>query len=308
MIYALSLFDGKSTGRYCLEQAGYQIGQYFSSEIDKTAITISQDNYPDNIRLGDVTKISYVNGQLITENGIFDAPRIDIIFSGSPCQDISSANPNKKGIHGPKSKLFFEFIRILEEVRQANPNVKFLQENVAKGVAPADIAEISRALNIFPVRIDSKLVSAQLRDRYYWTDISVKKVGLFNERYTDIPQPKDRGIFLQDILEPGTYTEKNKANAILASDSRPITDKKKLFRRYKNGFGTVVFDEPYLSLKGYELGPENCRILTQTELERCQTLPDGYTKSVNRNKAAHALGNGWTAEVFIHILKHGKIL
>ena len=299
-INVLALFDGGSIGRYCLEQAGFTIGKYYSSEIDKTALTISEDNYPDIVRLGDVTKISYVAGRLITENGIFPCGKIDIIFSGSPCTDMSIASSSREGLNGQYSSLFFEFVRILEEVRQDNPEVKFLQENV-KGRAE-DMYGISRALGVLPVRINSKLVSAQLRDRFYWSNIRTKKAGLFGELVTDIPQPKDRKIFLQDVLDADgiVISDRTKARAILANnDSKPITDKNKLFRRYKNGFGTVVFEPP-------EMTAENCRILTQSEMERLQTWPAGYTKSVNRNKAAHALGNGWTAEVIIHILSFWK--
>lgn len=158
----------------------------------------------------------------------------------------------------------------------------FMMENVARMDAE-DAAVITRMMGVEPIRINSKLVSAQLRDRYYWTNIP------------GVCQPEDRGITLQSILTSG-YTDREKARALLVSDSRPLTTKSKMIHRYKStGFTTLVWEE-----KGND---ESVRYLNQTELERCQTVPEGYTKCLSRNEAANVLGDGWTVDVIAHIFR-----
>lgn len=184
----LSLFDGMSCGQIALREAGIKVDKYFASEIDKHAIAQTQLNFPNTIQLGDVTK---VKGN--------DLPKIDLLIGGSPCQGFSFAG-NQLNFNDPRSALFFEFVRILKEVRAINPNVKFLLENVR--MRKEYEAIISNELGLFPVEINSALVSAQNRVRLYWTNIRTREEGLFSEVYTDIPQPEDRGILLKDILEP----------------------------------------------------------------------------------------------------------
>lgn len=184
----LSLFDGMSCGQIALLEAGIKVDKYFASEIDKHAIAQTQLNFPNTIQLGDVTK---VKGN--------DLPKIDLLIGGSPCQGFSFAG-KQLNFNDPRSALFFEFVRILKEVRAINPNVKFLLENVR--MRKEYEAIISNELGLFPVEINSALVSAQNRVRLYWTNIRTREEGLFSEVYTDIPQPEDRGILLKDILEP----------------------------------------------------------------------------------------------------------
>lgn len=112
----LSLFDGMSCGQQALERAGFKVDNYFASEIKPHAIKVTQHNYPNTIQLGDVTKINAK-----------DLPKIDLLIGGSPCQDFSSANKEKKGLEGIKSGLFYEYLRLLKET---NPKY-FLLENVA---------------------------------------------------------------------------------------------------------------------------------------------------------------------------------
>lgn len=282
-ITVLSLFDGMSCGQIALERASIPVKTYYASEIKKHAIEVTQRNYPNTIQLGDVTQIKAC-----------DLPRIDLIIGGSPCQDFSRGNANRDGLDGKKSGLYFHYERLREET-----NAKyFLLENVI--MDNADEEFISQRLGTYPVRINSALVSAQLRDRLYWTNIGEEYYDLFGTRYCDIPQPKDKNIYLQDILEYG-YTDRIKSRALLESDSRPLATFEKMWHRYSDvGFTTVVFED------------ENCdwrkglRYLTQTELERLQTVPEGYTGCLTRNQAACLLGDGWTVDVIAHIFKRLK--
>jgi len=203
----LSLFNGMNTLRQALENKGFKVDKYYSSEIKPYAIELTQHHFPDTIQVGDINN---------WKEWDIDWKTIDFIGSGSPCQDLSIAGKRAGVIKGERSNLFFTFIEILEHVRNLNPNVKFLQENV--GSAPLeDIGIMSRALGVYPVRINSKLVVGALRDRYYWTDIKTKPFGMFNDLQSDIPYPKDRKIMFKDILTDG-FTDRKKAGALLASD------------------------------------------------------------------------------------------
>lgn len=185
----LSLFDGMSCGAIALREAGISVKQYFASEIDRQAIRQTQHNFPDTIQLGDVTDVKAT-----------DLPHIDLLIGGSPCQGFSFAG-KQLNFSDPRSKLFFEYVRILREIQAYNPDVKFLLENVRMLSEYENI--ISSHLGIFPVAINSALVSAQNRYRLYWTNIRIKSVrDLFGSTlHTDIPQPEDRGIYLRDILD-----------------------------------------------------------------------------------------------------------
>jgi DNA (cytosine-5)-methyltransferase 3A len=179
----LSLFDGMSCGQLALQRAGVKVNQYYASEIDKYAMQVTQKNFPNTIQLGDVTK---VKGS--------DLPKIDLIIGGSPCQGFSFAG---KGLNfeDERSKLFFEFVRLINECK---PKYFFL-ENVK--MKKEHELVISQYMKVAPIEINSALVSAQNRVRLYWTNINEKPYGLFGDMMADIPQPKDKGILLKDILE-----------------------------------------------------------------------------------------------------------
>jgi DNA-cytosine methyltransferase len=202
----VSLFNGMNTGRQALENVGIKVNKYYSSEIKPYAIELTQYHFPDTIQVGDVTK---------WREWDIDWSSIDLILSGSPCQDLSAAG-KRAGIHGAKSSLFFTFVDILNHIKLLNPNVLFLQENVGSA-SKLDVGIMSRALGVYPVRINSKLVTAQLRDRYYWSNIRTKQDGLFGDIVTDIPQPIDKGIMFKDIITDG-YVERVKANCLLEGD------------------------------------------------------------------------------------------
>ena len=273
----LSLCDGMSIAHIALDRIGMPVDKYYAAEIKDVAIKVTKENYPDTIHIGDVNKVRYKGGILYTENGNYNVGHIDLMVFGSPCQSFSIAMKTDMRV-GLKDKtrsgLFLECYRILQEVQPT----WFLLENVAS-MKDEDRDCLTEFMGVEPIRINSKLVSAALRDRYYWTNIQ------------GITQPEDRGITLQSILTSG-YTDREKARALLVSDSRPLADKKKMLHRYKK-FTTIVWEE-----KGND---DSIRYLNQTELERCQTVPEGYTKCLTRNEAADVLGDAFTVDVIAHI-------
>lgn len=185
----LSLFDGMSCGRIALDRAGIRYDNYFASEIDPHAINVSKANYPDTIQLGDVCAVTADN-----------LPKIDILLGGSPCQGFSAAG---KGLNfeDPRSRLFFEFVRLKNEL---SPTY-FLLENVPMKKAWRDI--ISKHLGVEPIVINSARVSAQNRVRYYWTNIGAAPFDLFGNTRSTIGQPPDKRVYLSDILEADVETK-----------------------------------------------------------------------------------------------------
>jgi DNA (cytosine-5)-methyltransferase 3A len=175
MMKILSLFDGISCARVAAERAGFVVESYYASEIDKYAIQVAKKNYPDTIHLGSVTEI----------NG-FDYQGVDLLIGGSPCQDLSIAKKDRKGLDGSRSSLFWEYVRILKEVKPKY----FILENVNSMPKEAK-AIITEALGVEPIMINAALVSAQNRKRLFWTNIP------------GVTQPNDREIYLKDILESG---------------------------------------------------------------------------------------------------------
>lgn len=279
----VSLFDGISCGRIALERANIPVRQYFASEIKPDALKVTMSNYPDTIQLGDVRNINFAESV---------GGGCDLLIGGSPCQDLSHAHSERLGLQGQKSSLFWEFVRAKNEL---NPKY-FLLENVE--MLANDYETISQALGIYPVNINSELVSAQLRNRFYWTNIGDKNYNLFGFPTCAIPQPKDKKIYLQEILTSG-FADRLKAHCIKESESRPYSNKVKMLRRYRTtGMFTIVFEDLNDEL--------SCRHLNQTELERLQTLPEGYTKILNRNHAAGVIGDGWTVDVIAHIFSFIK--
>ena len=273
----LSLCDGMSIAHIALDKIGIPVEKYYAAEIKPIAIKVTKDNYPDTIHIGDVNKISYKGGILYTENGNYNVGHIDLMVFGSPCQSFSRCMKTdmRVGLEDKtRSGLFFECYRILQEVQPT----WWLLENVASMKAE-DRDYLTECMGVEPIRINSKLVCAALRDRYYWTNIP------------GITQPEDKGITLQSVLTSG-YTDREKARTLLVSDSRPLKDKQKMLHRYKK-FTTIVWEE-----RGND---DSIRYLNQTELEKCQTVPEGYTRCLTRNEAADVLGDAFTVDVIAHI-------
>jgi DNA-cytosine methyltransferase len=183
----LSLFDGMSCGRIALDRLGIKVDNYYSSEIDKYAMKVSEANYPDIIQIGDVTKINYE-----------ELPQIDLIMGGSPCQGFSFAG-KQLAFDDPRSALFFCFWRAVKHLKPKY----FLLENVRMKKEYLDV--ISEYMGVEPIMINSALVSAQNRVRFYWTNIP------------GIEQPEQRGIVLRDILEDGFGSERDKSYCIDAN-------------------------------------------------------------------------------------------
>lgn len=190
----LSLFDGMSCGQIALKELKIPIGKYYASEIDSYAINQTKLNFPKTIHLGDINN---------WQEWDIEWNEIDLILAGSPCQGFSAAGKQLL-FDDPRSKLFFVFVDILNHCRKFNPRVKFLLENVGmprNGLWVNPLRIISDYVGVQPVNINSNLVSAQNRNRWYWSNIRVKYVGMFEIPYTDIPQPEDEGIILKDIVE-----------------------------------------------------------------------------------------------------------
>lgn len=307
----LSLCDGMSCGQLALKKLGIPIEAYYAAEIKDVAIKVTLDNFPNTIEIGDVNQVSYKDGILTTENGDLQVGQIDLVMFGSPCQTFSLAmiTEHRVGLEDKeKSGLFYECYRILQEVKPKY----FLMENV-RSMKDKDRDFISQVMGVEPIMIDSALIAPAMRKRYYWTNIE------------GVEQPKKKDIPLQSILTSG-YTERQKARCLTVSDSRPLTTSVKMFHRfYYKGFNTLVFKDRqhYLNCKQYYDDNykgmaakdipvdetdvfDGVRYLNQLELERCQTVPEGYTKILTRNEAADVLGDGWTVDVIAHILSYMK--
>lgn len=297
-INVLSLFDGMSCGQISLQKAGIKVNQYFASEIKPHAIKVTQHNFPNTIQLGSVLDVKASN-----------LPKIDLLIGGSPCQDFSSANKEKLGLQGEKSGLFYEYLRLLKECKPKY----FLLENVA--MDDYSYAAISEMLGTYPTNINSELVSGQLRQRSYWTNIGPESFDLFGNRYSMIPQPKNKKIKFQDLLDSG-YTDRLKARCLLESESRNPGSTFSSLRRYMiMGFINVIFKdeqtfEKYSKMTEEEMKENfvdgDIRKLNQNEMERLQTVPNGYTSILKRNEAACLLGDGWTVDVIAHILGYAQ--
>jgi len=185
----LSLFDGMSCGQIALHRLGIDVEKYVASEIDKYAISVAKKNFPNMIHVGDVRDVKV-------------AEHFDLIMFGSPCQGFSFAG-NNLNFDDPRSKLFFEAVRILEEAKTINPNVKFLMENVRMKKESEQV--ITDYLGVEPIAINSRIFSAQSRYRLYWTNLEVGEI------------PQDKGIVLKDILEDDYITERDKSHCIDAN-------------------------------------------------------------------------------------------
>lgn len=313
----MSLCDGMSCGQMAFEKVGIKVNKYFASEIKETAIKCTKTNFPNTIHIGDVTKITYNNGILHTEKGDFKT-EIDIVIFGSPCQSFSRAmrEDRRIGLEDlERSGLFFECNRVLKEVKPKY----FLMENVV--MKSEDESIISEMMNTKPIRINSSLVSAQLRDRYYWTNIPNTTI------------PKDKNIKLNDILTSG-YSPHNKAKCLLKNDSHGFYNGcnwnhiKRFSRCYFKSFGDIILPnkdyyencmkvikeilngrkhsaEYYNDYTGNDF--DEARYLWKEERARLQTVPEKYINCLNEKEAADLLGDGWTVDVIAHIFK-GLIL
>ena len=290
----LSLCDGMSCGQIALKELNIPIDSYYASEIDKNAIKVTQDNFPDTIQIGDVTKI--------TEDFLKTLPKIDLVLFGSPCRSLSKATAGREkynnGLQGI-SWLFYPCNDILQWIKKNNnPNVKFLVENVDSDKKD-DIEEMSDLLGVQPIMIDSNLFSAQDRKRNYWTNIPIA------------PLPTSCDTVLKDILDdnvdekyfynkPFTYNgDDKKVQATLEMKGHDII-KRVNNKNYKSPTLTSCRGGN-LQKKVYDNG--RCRKLTPNEYRKLQTIPDWYKMNVANSHIYNMCGDGWTIEVIKHILK-----
>ena len=320
----LSLFDGMSCGQIALDKLGIKVDNYFASEIDKYAMQVTQKNYPNTKQIGNVINVKGV-----------DLPKIDLLYGGSPCQSFSLAGDGS-GFDG-KSKLFWEFVRLLKETKPTY----FLLENVKMKKEWERV--ITNALGIEPVLINSRILSAQNRPRLYWTNIP------------NIKQPNDLGIVLSDILleekdveekfflsdkainymdrlrngKPRWEYHKNPVNgkaACLTANmfkgvpygvmklegcDQVATLEMKACDSVKRVYGKMGKSPCLTTMEGGHRQPKIfddtrmiARKLTPLECERLQTIPDNYTDIVSNSQRYKMIGNGWTVDVIAHIFKN----
>lgn len=335
----LSLFDGMSCGMIALERAGIKVDNYFSSEIDRYAIKVSQANYPEIKQLGDVTKWREWADTL---------PQIDLMFAGFPCQAWSFAG-KQKGLDDPRGALALVLLDIFQHLKEKNGYLKFVFENVV--MQKGNIAYLSGLFKTKEVMINSCKVSGQNRKRLYWSNIRTK-------------QPRDKHILLKDALLTGEYiepllhsitaleymnrkvkggrthwdfkhhsgTNNDKSTAVVANFFKGVPYNVLIDRRlditdsvlakrpgtaahincWKN-MVNIGQKSKCLTASGQNISNASCtninlengifRKLHTIECERLQTVPDNYTNHVSNTQRYKMLGNGWTVDVIAHILK-----
>lgn len=298
----LSLFDGISCGQVALKRAGIKIDNYYASEIDENAIKVTQHNYPDTIQLGNIVNINVNN-----------LPKIDLLMGGSPCQSFSFIGKrkgmitkneieisnlaqyielkNKNFEFEGQSYLFWEYVKILQELKPKY----FLLENVKMSKKWEKI--ISECLKVKPIKINSALVSAQNRNRLYWTNIP------------NIDQPLDKHIKASSIKElnnefnyPSTLAFKNgvKISKFCKNGKMPTLT---TVCGSPNGLGRPFWaSEEFTVEKPFNYS--KVKKITPLEAERLQTLPDNYTSILSDNARYKVIGNGWTVDVLCHIFKN----
>lgn len=283
----LSLFDGMSCGQIALNKIGIEYENYYASEIDKEAIKVTTKNYPNTIQLGSITELKGT-----------ELPKIDLLIGGSPCQGFSFAG-KQLNFDDPRSKLFFEFVRLLKETEPTY----FLLENVVMKKEHEDV--ISNFLGVNPILIDSSLVSAQRRKRLYWTNIPI--VGL----------PEDKGFLLKDVIDYNdknrifldksrikqSWTTENYFQYDLTGKGHKSQDQRAYFLNKKHG--TLPSHGGSSKVKAV-LEDGSIMHLSPLECERLQNVPENYTDCVSNSQRYQMLGNGWTIDVIAFIFSFLK--
>ena len=292
-INVLSLFDGMSCGQIALERIGAKVNRYFASEIKKHAIKVTMNNYPNTIQIGDVTKVSYKDGVLYTEEGNFIVGKIDLLIGGSPCQDFSLLKANGKGLEGDKSKLFYEYLRLLKEIKPTY----FLLENVK--MKKESEQQLNKYLGTNGIHINSNLVSYQNRPRIYWSNIP--NITIPNDRNIDFQDFKDTDLdYCRQFKVKRTPSREKMWNNGQGRNSFGTCDNK----TYATKINCLTRKQDRSPNSGLIECEDFCRYLTRKELEQAQTVPLGYTDCVSYNQAQDLLGDGWTVDVIAHILSY----
>lgn len=284
MMRVLSLFDGISCGRLALQRAGIRVDRYHASEIDPHAISVAQRNFPDTVQAGDVCGIG---------EGLHG---IDLLLGGSPCQGFSFAG-RQLNFSDPRSALFFEYVRVLREIKPSY----FLLENVK--MKPEFSEVISEHLGVRPVLLNSSLVSAQNRERLYWTNIPL------------LGPPADRGVVIRDIIDDASeWPQSPDVDPRKMHVIRNIYPKKGQNGNVYSVHGKCKTLSAGVGIRGNGIGSSNApkieaknafgwRRMSVVECERLQTVPDGYTAGPSDTQRYKMLGNCWTVDVIAHILQ-----
>lgn len=290
-ITVLSLFDGISCGRVALERAGIKVNKYYASEIEKNAIKITTKNYPDTIQLGDVTK---------WREWDIDWASIDLLIGGSPCQGFSFAG-KQLNFEDPRSKLFFEYVDVLNHIRKVNPDVKFLLENVKMKQEYENV--ITNELGVVPHFINSRLLSAQDRKRLYWTN-------------WDFSIPKDKNISIQEIIGADCFAGAMRGRRLNAQGKRadydktlPIIQQIECRKDNKSNCLTTVTKDNVIVFSKNKFfsaldNKDKWRYIEPEEAEALQTIPIGYTQGFSKSNRISMCGNGWTVDVIAHIFNY----
>ncbi len=279
-INVLSLFDGISCGMVALERAAIPVNRYVSYEIDKNAIAVSKKNYPKIEQRGSVIGADFK-----------EFKGFDLVIGGSPCQDLCAMG-SKQGLKGEKSKLFFEYVRAIAEVK---PKWFLLENNASMSKENKD--KISQIIGCEPVLLNSGDFSAQTRKRLYWTNIPLNDFNPKNLVIKDILEQSAEREEITDKIEKyvmsGNYTgrkiETNVRNSIRTPEQKSRTIGTEACVIGTNTGISLLLDGRYFKP-------------TQVEFERLQTLPDGYTSVLPYKKAVFGIGNGWTVDVISYIL------
>ena len=307
----LSLCDGISTGQQVLKELNIEVDRYFSSEIEKSAMTVAQYHFPNTIQIGDIFRVHYENGVLYTEKGEYKVPKIDLILSGTPCVSFSVAG-KKENMAGVSGELFYEFVRILNEVKPTYfffENVK-MREDVAK--------EINEVLGVPYIYLNSADFSCHIRKRYYWTNIvdgleCVATIEASDEKLKDILEDKPFDIDCSEIFEKYPYNPIHSSEDVICITPRGTKMRKNnpnivAQANQRSRIYDVKGKCPTICASLYDLkiteNHKTYRRLTITECERLQGLPDGYTSMITKHQAGQALGNGWQVDTVKHILKN----
>lgn len=298
-IRVVSLYDGISCGMVAFERAEIQVDKYYAYEIEPSAIKVSKKNYPDIVQCGDVTVADFKQYK----------GSIDIVIGGSPCTNWScSKNHNAKVKKETKVNegigwsLFMEYVRALKEIEPKY----FLYENNYR-ISEEIVKEITKLLGVEPIMIDSALVSAQTRKRYYWTNIP------------NVGQPEDKGIYIKDVFIPDAGLVKTDVRILNSAVRTKNYIKYDLMNRghYSEPYRLYYLDGKMKTLPRSRTETKcnvlldkddlsTYKIISPIEAERYQTLPDNYTEGIPKTRRFEAIGNGWTIDVIAHIFKNLK--
>ena len=296
-IKVLSLFDGMSVAQQALKELGKDVEVYYASEIDEYAKAVTQSNFPNTVQLGDtrcITRKEY-SSIIMTLWGtaVCLKTEIDLLMGGSPCQDLSIAKKGREGLKGQRSGLFYEYVRIRDEMKPKY----FILENVNS--MPKEAKDtISEALGVQPVMINASLVSAQNRKRLFWIG-SLQEDGTYKQ--VEISQPEDRGILLKDILESDVdekwIMERPRTNKFSSNQTQSDSQE-------KANTLLVGGDTPTCFHNGQP------RKFTDKEVLRLQSMPDDYfdkatykNKPISNTQRYKMCGNAFNCEVVKHIIK-----